>query len=367
VTEDDNATTRKGREVHVAAIGGDGIGPEVVDATIPILARAATFDGASVSFEHLDWGSDRLLTAGAPMPTDGPELLRRFDGILFGAVGRPDIPDHQLIWGLIIELRQRLGLALNLRPTQTWHGVPSPLKESAGIDILVIRENSEGEYTGIGGRSHAGTTQEIGVEVAIHTYGTIQRIARYSFEQAARRRGRLTLVTKSNVLRYGFTLWDQVVADVAAEYPNIEFEIVLVDAMAARMVERPTSFDVVLCSNLFGDVLSDLACSLTGGLGLAPSANVSFDHSAPGLYEPVHGSAPAIAGRGIANPCATVLSAAMMLDDLDLPRGAEAIRSAVAATLASPTARTPELGGTATSLDVSKALLQHVDELIASS
>ena len=235
-----------------------------------------------------------------------------FDGVLFGAVGRPDVPDHELIWGLILALRQQLGLALNLRPAQFWPGARSPLARPDGIDLLIVRENTEGEYAGIGGRSQQGRPGEVAIEVAVHSRAVIEKIARFSFERARRRRGALALVTKSNVLRYGYTLWDEVTGQVAADYPDVTCEVVLADAMAARMVERPAGLDVVLCGNLFGDVLSDLACSLTGGLGLAPSANVAYDRSAPGVYEPVHGSAPDIAGRGIANPCACALSAAML-------------------------------------------------------
>ncbi|HEY1640864.1 MAG TPA: isocitrate/isopropylmalate family dehydrogenase [Streptosporangiaceae bacterium] len=349
-----------GRRIRVAVIGGDGIGPEVTAATLPVLAAAAALDGAVVDAEQLDWGGDRYLRTGQAMPGDGPELLRGFDGVLFGAVGRPDVPDHELIWGLILALRQRLGLALNLRPAQFWPGARSPLARPDGIDLLIVRENTEGEYAGIGGRSQQGRPGEVAIEVAVHSRAVIEKIARFSFERARRRRGGLALVTKSNVLRYGYTLWDEVTAQVAADYPDVTCEVVLADAMAARLVERPAGLDVLLCGNLFGDVLSDLACSLTGGLGLAPSANVPYDRSAPGVYEPVHGSAPDIAGRGIANPCACALSAAMLADDLDLPRAAGAIRAAVAATLARPGERTPDVGGTATTAGVAAALLARV-------
>jgi tartrate dehydrogenase/decarboxylase / D-malate dehydrogenase len=349
------------RTLRVAVIGGDGIGPEVTAATLPVLSAAAALDGVVVATEQFDWGGDRYLRTGRAMPEDGADRLRGFDGVLFGAVGRPDVPDHELIWGLILGLRQQLGLALNLRPAQFWPGARSPLARPEGIDLLIVRENTEGEYAGIGGRSQQGRPGEVAVEVAVHSRTAIENIARFSFELARRRRGGLALVTKSNVLRYGYTLWDEVTGQVADGYPDVAYEVVLADAMAARMVERPAGLDVVLCGNLFGDVLSDLACSLTGGLGLAPSANVPYDRSAPGVYEPVHGSAPDIAGRGIANPCACALSAAMLADDLGLPRAGAAIRAAVAATLARPQGRTPDVGGTATTSDVAAALLEHVD------
>lgn len=350
-------TQSANRTLRIAAIGGDGIGPEVVEATIPVLQAAAALDGMRVEVHRLDWGGERLIRTGRPMPADGPDILRGFDAVLFGAVGRPDVPDHELVWGLIIELRQRLGLSLNLRPCQFWPGVPSPLRDAAGIDLLIVRENTEGEYVGIGGRAHRQSPREVAVEVAVHSRETIERITRFSFDRARARRGQVSLVTKSNAIRYGYTLWDEVVAEVAADHPDIRYEAVLVDAMAARMVERPASLDVVLAGNLFGDVLSDLACSFTGGLGLAPSANVAYDRAAPGVYEPVHGSAPTIAGQGIANPCACVLSAAFLLGDLGATRGAQAIQEAVAATLRNPDTRTPDVGGVATTSAVAQGIL----------
>ena len=353
-------TQHTDRTLRVAAIGGDGIGPEVVEATIPVLQAAAALDGMRVTVDRLDWGGERMIRTGRPMPADGPEVLRAFDAVLFGAAGRPDVPDHELVWGLIIELRQRLGLSLNLRPCQSWAGVPSPLRDPDGIDLLIVRENTEGEYVGIGGRTHRQSPREVAVEVAVHSRETIERITRFSFDRAQARRGQVALVTKSNAMRYGYTLWDEVVAGIAADYPDIGYEAVLVDAMAARMVERPASLDVVLAGNLFGDVLSDLACSFTGGLGLAPSANVAYDRAVPGVYEPVHGSAPGIAGQGIANPCACVLSAAFLLGDLGATRGAQAIQQAVAATLRSPDSRTPDVGGVATTSQVAQRLLAEL-------
>lgn len=345
------------RSFRIAAIGGDGIGPEVIGATLPVLATAAALDGVTLDLQHLDWGGELMLKTGRAMPPDGPEQLRDFDAVLFGAVGRPDVPDHELVWGLIIELRQRLGLAVNLRPARSWPGVPGPLRNPDGIDLLIIRENTEGEYTGLGGRTYRRTAREIGVEVAVHSRPTIEQITRFAFERAERRRGKLTLVTKSNAMRFGYTLWDEVVGEVAGSYPGVVFDVKLVDAMAALMVERPAELDVVLCGNLFGDVLSDLASGITGGLGLAPSANVGYDDSVPGVYEPVHGSAPAIAGQGTANPAACLLSAAMLLDDLGADRGARAIREAVGVALADPVSRTPDVGGSATTAAMSASVL----------
>ena len=212
----------EGRTIRVAVIGGDGIGPEVTAATLPVLTAAAALDGAAVAAEQFDWGGDRYLRTGRAMPDDGAELLRGFDGVLFGAVGRPDVPDHELIWGLILGLRQQLGLALNLRPAQFWPGARSPLAQPEGIDLLIVRENTEGEYAGIGGRSQQGRPGEVAVEVAVHSRTAIEKIARFSFEMAQRRRGALALVTKSNVLRYGYTLWDDVTGQVGGRLPGRE-------------------------------------------------------------------------------------------------------------------------------------------------
>ncbi|NDL59564.1 isocitrate/isopropylmalate dehydrogenase family protein [Phytoactinopolyspora sp. XMNu-373] len=334
-------------QIRLVSIPGDGVGPEVVAATLPVIQDAALMHGAGLDVLEVDWGGERHLRTGAPMPDDAAELVRSHDAVLFGAVGRPDVPDHELVWGLIIALRQQLDLAVNLRPVRSWENVPSVVTSAPGTDLLIVRENTEGEYTGVGGRTHRGREAELGIEVAVHSRPAIERAARYAFEQAGRRRGQVALVTKSNAMRHGYTLWDEIVAEVAAEFPAVECQPVLVDAMAAQMIQRPAELDVLLCSNLFGDILADLAAVLAGGMGMAPSANVS-PATTPGLFEPIHGSAPDIAGQGIANPTACMLSGAMMFDHVGLPAAGDSIRNAIAVALLDSSNHTPDLGGTGT-------------------
>jgi tartrate dehydrogenase/decarboxylase/D-malate dehydrogenase len=322
-----------------------------------VLHAAAGRAGGALDVRELDWGGEHYLRTGAAMPPDAVEQLRGFRAVLFGAVGRPDIPDHELIWGLIIGLRQALDLAVNVRPIRSWTGVSTVLRDADGIDLVIIRENTEGEYAGIGGRAHAGTAAELGIEVAVHSRPAIERAARYAFDLARSRRRKVSLVSKANALRYGYTLWDSVVADVAAEYPDVESATVLVDAMAVRIIERPRELDVLLCGNLFGDILSDLASVLGGGMGMAPSANLSPGGAGPALFEPVHGSAPDIAGRGVANPVACLLSGAMLLDHVGLPAAGDAVRDAVATALRDPSLHTPDLGGAATTGKLAAAVL----------
>lgn len=341
--------------MRLACIPGDGIGPEVVAASLPVLRAAAALHREDLEVLELDWGGERYLRTGAAMPEDSVDLVSTCDAVLFGAVGRPDVPDHELVWGLIIALRQRLDLAVNLRPVRSWEGVPTVVTSAPGTDLLIVRENTEGEYSGAGGRAHRGRSGEVAVEVAVHSREVIERAARYAFEQAAARRGRLTLVTKSNAMRHGFVLWDEVVAEVAAEYPGVDYDTILVDAMAARLIQRPAELDVLLCSNLFGDILADLAAVLAGGLGMAPSANVR-PGARPGIFEPVHGSAPDIAGRGIANPVACLLSGALMFDHVGMPGAGDAVRDAIASALSDPTTHTPDLGGPGTTEGLAHAI-----------
>ncbi|WP_262286899.1 isocitrate/isopropylmalate dehydrogenase family protein [Micromonospora sp. MA102] len=345
----------------MAVIPGDGVGPEVVSASLPVLRAAAGCAGRTLDIVEFDWGGDRYLRTGRAMPADAADVLRDFPAVLFGAVGRPDVPDHELIWGLIIGVRQALDLAVNVRPVQSWAGVTTALREPEGIDLVIVRENTEGEYAGIGGRAHTATPHEVGIEVAVHSRPAILRAARYAFDLARTRRGRVSLVTKSNVLRHGYTLWDSVVAEVAAENPDVACENVLVDAMAVRLVQRPRELDVLLCSNLFGDILSDLAAALVGGMGMAPSANLLPGGDVPALFEPVHGSAPDIAGRGVANPVACMLSGAMLFDHVGLPAAGRIVRDAVATALRDPSLHTPDLGGIATTKELAAEILAVVE------
>jgi tartrate dehydrogenase/decarboxylase / D-malate dehydrogenase len=349
--------------IRIAAVPGDGIGPEVMAVTLPLLQSAAALDGRTVRITELDWGGERYLRTGAAMPEDGVEQLREFDAVLFGAVGRPDIRADVSVWTLILPLRQALDLYVNLRPVWSWDGIAGPLRDGDGVDFLVIRENTEGEYVGAGGRTRAGTPHETAVEIAVHTRRGIERIAHEAFARARARRGLVTLVTKSNASRYGYPLWDEVVAAVSEQYNDVRYEQAFVDAMAARMIERPRSLDVLLCSNLFGDILSDLGAPLQGGLGMAPSANVHPGGDVPGIFEPVHGSAPDIAGEGIANPIACVLSAAMLLEQNRCPAGAAALHRAVADALRDGGAQPRDLGGTASTKDVGEAIGRSLQAL----
>lgn len=347
--------------VRLAAIPGDGVGPEVVAATLPVLEASLKGQGEVLEVTELDWGADRFVREGAAMPVDAAETVRRHDAVLFGAVGRPDVPDHELVWGLIIGLRQQLDLAVNIRPVRAFEGVPSRVKDVEGVDLVIVRENTEGEYVGAGGLAHAGTGHDLGIEVAVHSRRVIERAAEHAFTLAGQRRGRLSLVTKSNAMRHGYPLWDAVVREVAERHPDVELEVVLVDAMAARLVQSPHSLDVLLAGNLFGDILSDLAAVLAGGMGMAPSANVLPGGSVPGIYEPVHGSAPDIAGKGIANPTACLLSGAMLLEDLGHTRAAASVRTALAAVLRLPHHHTPDLGGSASTSQLATAVLHEME------
>ena len=350
-----------GAKLRLAVIRGDGVGSEVVEATLPTLHAALDRHGATLDCTELDWGGERYLREGAAMPEDGAQTLRAFDQVLFGAVGRPDVPDDELVWGLIIGLRQQLDLAVNIRPVRTFPGVPTNVRHADGVDLVIVRENTEGEYAGVGGLAHSGTGHDLGIEVAVHSRRVITRAARHAFSLAARRSGRLSLVTKSNAMRYGYPLWDKVVHEVADDHPEVDLEIVLVDAMAARMIQDPTSLDVVLASNLFGDILSDLAAVLAGGMGMAPSANVGLGHGVPGIYEPVHGSAPDIANKGIANPVACMLSGALLLEDAGHMAAAQSLRTAVAATMRDSRFHTPDIGGGATTMQVGDAVVREIE------
>ncbi|OFE17069.1 tartrate dehydrogenase [Humibacillus sp. DSM 29435] len=353
--------TQPAAPVRLAVIPGDGVGPEVVAAAVLVMRAAVAAEGGELKTTELDWGGERFLREGAAMPADAAAVVKTHDAVLFGAVGRPDVPDHELVWGLIIGLRQQLDLAVNVRPVHAFPGVPTKVRDTDGVDLVIVRENTEGEYVGAGGLAHAGTGHDLGIEVAVHSRRVIERAAHHAFALAEQRSGRLSLVTKSNAMRFGYPLWDRVVTEVAEQYPAVELEIVLVDAMAARMIQSPRSLDVLLAGNLFGDILSDLAAVLAGGMGMAPSANIHPGGQVPGIYEPVHGSAPDIAGRGLANPVACILSGALLLDDLGHTNAAHGIREAVAAALLDPVNHTPDLGGDATTADLASAVLNRME------
>lgn len=349
----------------IAVIPGDGIGREVTPPAFALARKAAVQTGVELSQVVFDWGSDYYLQHGRMMPANALEILKDFDAILLGAVGHPNVPDHVTLNGLLLPIRRTFDQFANVRPAVLFRGVESPLKHfTAGdIDIIVVRENTEGEYAQAGGFVHEGHAAEVAIQTAVFTRTGVERIIRYAFELAMRRnkKRRVTSVTKSNAQGYSMVLWDRIFAEIAAEYPTIQTESLLVDAAAMNFVRRPQSFDVVVASNLFGDILSDLSAAITGSIGLAASANIDPTGRFPSMFEPVHGSAPDIAGKGIANPLAAIFSAAMMLDHLKFARSAERLNVAVTDVLESGRVRTPDLGGTSSTEDVVRAVAEALE------
>ncbi len=344
---------------RVAVLPGDGVGPEVIAEA----RRAVDALGLEILWTELDWGSGHWHRHGRMMPEDWEETLRAHDAVLMGAVGDPSVPDHLSLWGLILLIRQRLDLWANVRPARLLAGIPCPLagRGVADVDMLFVRENTEGEYSGVGGRVHAGLASEVGIETSVFTRTGVERVVRHAFGLAAGRRGVLTSATKSNASRYGYVLWDEVAEEVAADFPEVRYERVLVDALAARMVRDPGSLDVVVASNLFADILTDLAAAIQGGMGMAASANTAPGSDAPGLFEPVHGSAPDIAGRGIANPAGAVWSAVLMLEHLGEPEPAGALMRALE-DVCREGPRTRDVGGEASTRQVGDAIAGRVSE-----
>lgn len=313
----------------IALIPGDGIGKDVTEATWQVLKGAASRGGFAIEGTSFPWSCAHYLETGAMMPPDGIETLRKFDAILLGAVGWPsEVPDSISLHGLLLPIRKRFVQYANIRPHRLLPGVQGPLR-SEGFDILCIRENTEGEYSGAGGRVHSGTADEVAIETSIFTRTGVERIIRFGLDQARARRKKLASVTKSNAQKHSMVFWDEVTDDVAKDYPDVEVSRYHIDAMAARMVLAPESLDVVVASNLFGDILTDIGAAIQGGLGYAASANINPDRSMPSMFEPVHGSAPDIAHLGIANPIAAIWSGAMMLEHLGEARAAADVMAAV--------------------------------------
>ena len=345
---------------RIAVYAGDGIGPEVIRATLPVIDAVAKLDGAfQCEFVELPWGVAYWERTGRLVPDDFLDFLRPFDAILLGAVGWPaKIPDH-LTLAPLVRIRQAFDQYACVRPARLLPGVRSYLADKGPehIDMVVLRENSEGEYIDNGGRFRRGTPDEFAVQTALHTRRGIERILRYGFELARRRRGRLAMATKSNAQKYAYVLWDEILEELAPQYPDVASERQHCDAALMNMVRWPERFDVIVASNLFGDLLTDLGGLLGGGLGLAPSCNVNPERQYPSMFEPVHGSAPDIAGRGIANPVAAILSAAMMLDHLDQQAAASHVRAAVERTLAAGY-KTADLGGTLSTQAMAERVLE---------
>ncbi|MFJ2767240.1 tartrate dehydrogenase [Streptomyces sp. NPDC087300] len=345
---------------RIALIPGDGIGAEVLPPARQVLDVLGRRHGFGLTYTSYDWSCERHLREGAMMPDDGIDQLRDKDAILLGAVGYPGVPDHVSLWGLLIPIRRAFRQYVNLRPIRVFDGVESPVRGArpGEVDFVVVRENVEGEYSEVGGRMNRGFADELAVQEAVFTRAGVTRVLDHAFELATRRGGRLTSATKSNGIVHTMPFWDQLVTERAARFPQVTWEQEHIDALAAKFVLAPQSFDVVVASNLFGDILSDLAAAVAGSIGIAPAANLNPEREFPSMFEPVHGSAPDIAGKGIANPLGAIWSAAMMLDHLGHPDAAKDITDAIAALLAKTEVRTRDLGGTATTAEFTGKLLE---------
>ena len=348
---------------RIASIPADGIGPEVIAAGLQALETLARRDGGfDLDVTEFDWSSARYKETGALMPEDGPEQLKAFDAIFFGAVGAPDVPDHITLWGLRLPICQGFDQYANVRPTRILPGIQTPLAgvTADDLDWVIVRENSEGEYSGHGGRAHRGMPEEVGTEVAIFTRAAVTRIMRYAFALArSRPRKLLTVVTKSNAQRFGMVMWDEIAAEIAVEFPDVGWDRMLVDAMTVRMVRNPRSLDTIVATNLHADILSDLAGALAGSLGVAPTANINPERRFPSMFEPIHGSAFDIAGKCIANPVATFWTAAQMLEHLGEAGAAARLMRAVEKVCADGV-MTPDVGGSATTQQVTDALCDAI-------
>jgi tartrate dehydrogenase/decarboxylase/D-malate dehydrogenase len=345
------------RTYRIAAIPGDGIGNEVIPAGLEVLNALAAKERFSLQATAFDWSSERYKKTGAYIPEDGLEKLKSFDAIFFGAVGAPDVPDHVSLWGLRLPICQGFDQYANVRPSRLLPGISSPLKNAGEIDWVIVRENTEGEYSGSGGRVHQGLPEEVATETSVFTRKGVERVHRFAFELARKRpRKHLTLVTKSNAQRHGMVLWDEVFSEIAREYQDVNTERILVDAATTRMVLKPAAIDVMVASNLHADILSDLAAALSGSLGIAPTANLNPERQFPSMFEPIHGSAFDITGKGVANPIATFWTASMMLEHLGEAAAAARLMRAIEAVTAKKLF-TPDLGGRARTEDVTEAVL----------
>jgi tartrate dehydrogenase/decarboxylase/D-malate dehydrogenase len=361
------------REYRLAVLPGDGIGPEVITESVQTLtALAGIHGGFCFDIQQFDWGTERYLREGALMPADGLAVLERgnFDSILVGPIGDPRVPDHITLWGLLLPIRQGFDQYVNLRPLRLLPGVSSPLANRGPreIDLVCVRENTEGEYAGVGGRVHQGAEEEVAIQSIVFTRKGTERIMRYAFEYARQHgRKKVTSATKSNSMQYNMVFWDDVFRRVAPEYPDIAHEQQLIDSLAARFVSQPESLDVIVASNLFGDILTDLGAAISGSLGLAPSANLNPERRYPSLFQAIHGSAPDIAGKGIANPIASIWSGQLMLDFLAEHEAATMLMRAIEEILATGQVRTPDLGGSATTRQLGEAIRAQLRRTAASS
>jgi tartrate dehydrogenase/decarboxylase/D-malate dehydrogenase len=361
MSEASSSAGAEGATTHrIAVLAGDGIGREVVPAAQRVLEAVGSGHGIAFSWSEFDWGCEYYTRTGRMMPEDGLDQLRPFEAVFLGAVGYPGVPDHVSLWGLLIPIRRAFQQYVNLRPVRLLPGIVSPLHgyEAGDIDFLVVRENNEGEYSEVGGRLYRGTPQETAVQEAMFTRFGVERVMRYSYELARSRNGRLDSATKSNGIVHTMPFWDEVFRGLGAEYPGVPTREYHIDALAALFVLDPRRFDVVVASNLFGDILTDLGAAIVGSIGIAPSANLNPSGEYPSMFEPVHGSAPDIAGQGIANPLGQIWSGAMMLDHLGHPAAAADVMTAMETVLADGSVRTPDLGGKATTQELTDAVLE---------
>jgi tartrate dehydrogenase/decarboxylase/D-malate dehydrogenase len=349
---------------RIATIPGDGIGKEVVPAGRQVLEALAAADGRfAFDFEDFGWGGDWYRAHGTMMPADGLQALKGKDAILFGSAGDPHIPDHITLWGLRLKICQGFDQYANVRPTRLLPGIDGPLKRCAqqDLDWVIVRENSEGEYAGVGGRVHQGHPIEAATDVSMMTRVGVERILRFAFQLAqSRPRRQLTVVTKSNAQRHAMVMWDEVATQVAADFPAVRWDKELVDAMTARMVNRPKTIDTVVATNLHADILSDLAAALAGSLGIAPTANLDPERRYPSMFEPIHGSAFDIMGQGLANPVGTFWSCVLLLEHLGEAAAAKTLMQAIETVTATPALHTRDLGGTATTADVTQAVCRQL-------
>ncbi len=350
------------RTLRIASIPGDGIGKEVMIEGIRVMDAAAARYGFAIDWRHFDWSCEYYAKHGRMMPEDGLEQLRPFEAVFLGAVGYPGVPDHVSLWGLLIPIRRGFDQYANVRPVRLMPGVASPLagRNPGDIDMMVVRENTEGEYSSIGRHENEGTEDERVVQESVFTRRGVDRILRYAFEQALKRRGHVTSATKSNGITMTMPFWDARFRAMAAQYPTVRTDQFHIDILTAQFVRNPQWFDVVVGSNLFGDILSDLAPACAGTIAIAPSANLNPERAHPSMFEPVHGSAPDIAGRGIANPVGQIWAGSMMLDHLGQPEAAAAVMRAIERVVGQgPT--TPDLGGKASTTEMGKAIAAAVD------
>jgi tartrate dehydrogenase/decarboxylase/D-malate dehydrogenase len=355
------------KNYSMAVIPGDGIGPEVIDEALKVLhAVEEIHGGIKFTYDTFDWNSEYYLKHGRMMPENGLDILRDYDLILFGAVGDPAVPDHISVWELILPIRRTFQQYVNLRPVKLLRGLESHLryKKHEDLDFVVVRENTEGEYSSMGGRLHAGTPHEMAIQNSVVTRFGSERILNYAYRLAEQRsKKRLTVATKSNAINHTMTFWDEIVKEVGANYPEIDTNLYHVDALAAYFILKPEEFDVVVGGNLFGDILTDLGAAMVGGLGLAPSGNINPEKEYPSMFEAIHGSAPDIAGKGIANPIAQIWSVSLMMDHLDQPELGKLILDAIEEVLADGEVRTPDLGGTASTEEMGNAIVGKLKEL----